>query len=307
MFSVRILGSSSATPAFSRFTSAQVVNYNDRYYLVDCGEGVQMQLQKYKIKFSRIDALFISHLHGDHILGAPGLLSSLSIFERVTPLPVYAPAGLREILEVVFKHSETLLRFELQFHALEDFAPGDVIFQTERLQVQSIPLVHRNFCRGFLFSEKNKRRKFDFYRAKELGVPKAYFHLLKQENDVTLPDGRTVRADEVLLHRDPPLSYAYCSDTMPNAEILPYLRDVSLLYHEATFMENMRARAEQTQHSTTLDAARTALACAARRLIIGHFSARYHDLEPLMEEARSVFADTELAIEGRVFDLRKDV
>lgn len=307
MFSVRILGSSSATPAFNRFTSAQVVNYNDRYYLVDCGEGVQMQLQKYKIKFSRIDALFISHLHGDHILGAPGLLASLSIFERATPLPVYAPAGMREILEVVFKHSETFLRYELQFHALEDFAAGDVIFQTERLEVRCLPLVHRSFCRGFLFSEKNKRRKFDFYRAKELGVPKAYFHLLKQENDVTLPDGRTVRANEVLLHRDPPLSYAYCSDTLPNEEMLPYLQDIALLYHEATFMENMRNRAEQTQHSTTLDAARTALACKAKRLIIGHFSARYHDLEPLLEEARTVFADTELALEGRVFDLRKDV
>lgn len=266
-----------------------------------------MQLQRYKIKFSRIDALFISHLHGDHILGAPGLLASLSIFERNVPLPVYAPAGMKEILEVVFQHSETYLRYPLEFHALEDYEPGAVIFQTDRMEVLTIPLQHRTFCRGFLFREKNKRRKFDFYKAKELGIPKSYFHLLKQENDVTLPDGRSIKADEVLLFREPPLSYAYCSDTLPNEEMIPYIQNVSLLYHEATFMENLKARATETQHSTAQDAANTAVAAGAKKLIIGHFSARYHDLEPLLEEAMSVFPNTDLASDGRVFDLRKDV
>ncbi|HHG85902.1 MAG TPA: ribonuclease Z [Bacteroidetes bacterium] len=306
MFTVRILGSSSATPAFSRYTSSQVLNYNDRYYLIDCGEGTQMQLQRFKIKYSRIDALFISHLHGDHILGAPGLLSSLSIFERNSPLPVYAPAGLKEILEIIFRYSDTVLKYPLEFHALEDFAPGEVIFETDRMAVRSIPLVHRTFCRGFLFSEKNKRRKFNFYKAKELGIPKEYFHLIKQEQDITLKDGTFIPADDVLFPREEPLSYAYCSDTTPNDEMFEFLDKVSLLYHESTFMSNLKARALETHHSTAKDAGQAALRANAQKLIIGHFSARYRDLEPLLIEAKAEFENTELAVEGRVFDLRKD-
>ena len=306
MFTVRILGSSSATPAFQRFTSAQVVNYNDRYYLVDCGEGVQMQLQKYRIKYSRIDALFISHLHGDHILGAPGLLASLSIFERNNPLPVFAPRGMKEILDLVFHHSDTTLKYEIQFHALEDFEPGEVIFETERLTVTSIPLKHRTFCRGFVFKEKNKRRKFNFYKAKELGIPKEYFHLVKAGNDITLPDGREIMADQVLMKREPPLSYAYCSDTCYDEGYHPFIEETSLLYHESTFMDALASRAKDTDHSTAKQAGITAAKANVKKLIIGHFSARYKDLKPLLEEAQAEFENTDLATEGRLFDLRKD-
>jgi ribonuclease Z len=305
MFSVRILGSSSATPAFSRFTSSQVVNFNDRYYLIDCGEGTQMQLQKFHIKYSRIDAMFISHLHGDHMLGAPGLLSSLSIYERTKPLPVYAPRGLKDILEMIFHHSDTVLRYEIEFHALEDFAPGEILFSSDRLEVISIPLKHRSFCRGFVFREKNKRRKFNFFKAKGLEVPKEYFHLLKQEKDVTLPDGRLIRANDLLMDREPPCSYAYCSDTMPDPEVIDYIRDVTLLYHEATFTHDMRDRAYETHHSTARDAGEAALKSGAKRLIIGHFSARYRELDALLDEALQVFPQTELALEGKVFDLRE--
>lgn len=306
MFSVRILGSSSATPAFSRFTSAQVVNFNDRYYLVDCGEGTQMQLQKFRIKFSRIDALFISHLHGDHMLGAPGLLSSLSIYERTKPLHVFAPSGLMEILQMIFKSSDTVLRYEILFHPLEDFKPGEVIFSTDRLEVVTLPLEHRSFCRGFLFREKNKRRKFNFFKAKELEIPKAYFHLLKQERDIQLPDGREIKADDLLFPSESPLSYAYCSDTMESPTLIPMIKNVNLLYHEATFMSDLEDRAHQTHHSTAAEAGRVAQKAEVKKLIIGHFSARYRDLEPLLEEAQTQFANTELAIEGKVFDLRKD-
>jgi ribonuclease Z len=306
MFSVRILGSSSATPAFSRFTSSQVINFNDRYYLVDCGEGAQMQLQKYHVKYSRIDALFISHLHGDHMLGAPGLLSSLSIYERTKPLPVFGPRGLMEILDLIFHYSDTVLRYKIEFHALEDFAPGEVIFSTDRMEVISLPLHHRAFCRGFLFREKNKRRKFNFFKAKALEIPKEYFHLLKQEKDVTLPDGRVITAAEMLFDREAPISYAYCSDTMPNAELLPYIEDISLLYHEATFTHDMRERAHETHHSTARDAATVAVEARAKKLIIGHFSARYRELHSLLTEAKAVFPNTELAVEGKLFDLRKD-
>jgi ribonuclease Z len=307
MFTVQILGNSSATPAFSRFTSAQVVNYNDRYYLVDCGEGLQMQLFRYKIRFSRIDALFISHMHGDHVLGAPGLLSTLHIFEREAPLHIFGPQKLQAMLEQVFQLTDTQLRYPLVFHALEQFAPGEVIFETDKLEVRSIPLTHHVFCRGFLFQEKIKKRKFDYQVARELDIPKQYFHLLKQGNDVELPDGRQILAEGVLFPREPSLSYAYCSDTVANAELIPYIQGVNLLYHEATFMENMRDRAEQTLHSTTLDAAQAACDAEAHTLVIGHFSARYHDLEPLLMEARSIFPRTELALEGRVFDLKHHV
>ncbi len=307
MFTVRILGSSSATPAFQRFTSSQVVNYNDRYYLIDCGEGTQMQLQKYRIKYSRIDGIFISHLHGDHILGAPGLLASLSIFERKAPLPIYAPRGMKEILELVFEHSDTQLSYEIQFHALEDFEVGSVVFQTDRLEVSTIPLRHRTFCNGFVFREKNKRRKFNFYKAKELGIPKDYFHLLKQGNDIVLEDGKEIKAEAVLFPAEPPLSYAYCSDTCYHDEYIPYFTDVSLVYHESTFLDELSARAKSTDHSTAKEAGMAARRANARKLIIGHFSARYKDLSPLRDEARVEFPNTDLALEGRLFDLRKDV
>lgn len=307
MFTVKILGSSSATPAFQRYTSAQVVNYNDRYYLIDCGEGTQMQLQKYRIKYSRIDALFISHLHGDHILGAPGLLSSLSIFERTAPLPVFAPKGLKDILEIIFHHSDTVLKYDLQFHALEDFEPGAVIFETDRMAVSTIPLQHRTFCRGFLFREKEKRRKFNFYKAKELGISKEYFPILKREMDVTTLDGKVIKADEVLFPREDPLSYAYCSDTRYQEEIVPFIKRVTLLYHETTFLHKLAERAADTDHSTALEAGRIAAMAEAKKMIIGHFSARYKDLAPLLDEARTEFPQTELALEGKIFDLRKDV
>lgn len=306
MFSIRILGTSSATPAFSRFTSAQVVHFNDRYYLIDCGEGTQMQLQKYHVKYSRVDALFISHLHGDHMLGVPGLLASFSIFERTKPLPVFAPRALMDILNIIFHHSDTELKYEIQFHALEDFKPGEVIFSTDRMEVLSLPLHHRAFCRGFLFREKEKRRKFNFFKAKSLEIPKEYFHLLKQERDVTLPDGREIKADDLLMEREDPCSYAYCSDTSPSEELIDYIRGVSLLYHEATFTQDMRMRAHETHHSTAYDAAQAALQSGAQQLVIGHFSARYRELDPLLREARSVFPETELAVEGRLFELRKD-
>lgn len=307
MFTVQILGNSSATPAFSRFPSSQVVNYNERFYLVDCGEGTQMQLQRYRVKFARIDGIFISHLHGDHILGFPGLAASLSIFERNRPLPVFAPRGLETIYKTIFDLSDTFLKYPLEFHALEDYEPGDTIFETDRMAVKLLPLQHRTFCRGFLFQEVNKRRKFDFYKAKSLGIPKEYFHLVKQENDITLPDGRHIKADEVLFPREEPLSYAYCSDTRYNENLVPYIENVSLLYHESTFLHEKKKRADQTYHSTAKEAGKIAAMAKAKKLVLGHFSARYRDLNPLLEEARSEFPDTELGLEGRTFDLKKDV
>lgn len=304
MFQVQILGTSAAIPTNSRLPSAQVVTINDRHHLVDCGEGTQMQLLRQKVKYSRLDAIFISHLHGDHILGLPGLLNSLSLYERNFPLKLFGPSGLQEILDVVFRQTYSYLNYELEFIPTEDFLPGDIIYQTDRYQVHVLPLEHRIFCRGFKFVEINKKPRFDFYKAKSMEIPNNYFGLLKQGNSVELEDGRIIHPDEVLKDPEAPLSYSYCSDTCYNEALVDYIRHSKLLYHEATFLHDMQERAAQTAHSTALEAGKIAAAAEVRQLIIGHYSARYKDLKPFLHEARSVFPNTLLAKEGYVFNLK---
>ncbi|MCB0839708.1 MAG: ribonuclease Z [Bacteroidetes bacterium] len=304
MFQVQILGTSAAIPTNSRLPSAQVVTINDRHHLVDCGEGTQMQLIKHRVKFARLDVIFISHLHGDHILGLPGLLNSLSLYERNFPLKLYAPSGLKQILDLVFAQTHSYLNYELEFIPMEDFAVGDIIYDTERYRVRCLPLEHRIFCRGFKFEEVNKRPKFDFYKAKALEIPNNYFNLLKQGNIITLENGRTVHPEEVLLPPDNPLSFAYCSDTSYHEELIEHIKHTKLLYHEATFLHNMKDRAEATCHSTALQAGKIARSAEVRQLLLGHFSARYKNLQPILDEARSVFPNTMLAKEGYVFNLK---
>ncbi len=304
MFQVQILGTSSAIPTQSRLPSAQVVTINDRHHLVDCGEGTQMQLLKYKVKLARLDAIFISHLHGDHVLGLPGLLNTLSMYERNFPMRLYAPASLENVLELIFDQTHSHLNYELEFIPTEDFNPGDIIYQTERYRVKLLPLEHKVFCRGFHFEEINKRPKFDFYKAKALDVPNSYFSLLKQGNSILLEDGRTITPDDVLKSPEPPLSFAYCSDTCYHEELIDYIRHTRLLYHEATFLHNLKHRAQATCHSTALEAGTIAKQAEVNQLLLGHYSARYRDLQPLLDEARSVFPDTSLAREGHVFRVK---
>lgn len=304
MFQVQILGTSSAIPTSSRFTSAQVVTINDRHHLVDCGEGTQLQLLKHKIRLARLDAIFISHLHGDHILGLPGLLHSLSLYERNFPLKLFGPAGLMDILTVLNKQTNSYLNYELDFVATEDFAPGDLIHKTKTFEVYALPLEHRVFCRGFRFVEINKKPKFDFYKAKSMNIPNQFFGLLKQGNPVTLPDGRIIQPEEVLEGPDTPLSFAYCSDTCYNEALVEHIRKTTLLYHESTFLHEMKGRAEATAHSTALQAGQIAQQAEVDKLLLGHFSARYNDLQPLLDEARSVFPNTELAKDGYVFKVK---
>lgn len=304
MFEVKILGTSAAIPTTTRNPSAQIVSLNDRHHLVDCGEGTQMQLLKYKVRFSRLDAIFISHLHGDHILGIPGLLNSLSLYERNFPLFLFAPSGLKKAIDAIFAQTQSYLGYELNFIPLEDYSPGDVIYENKSFHVELLPLDHRVFCRGFRFVETAKKRKFDFFKAKSMEIPNKYFGLLKQGNTITLDTGQVVTADEVLFPAEPPLSYAYCSDTRYNEELVDYIKDTKLLYHEATFMEDMRKRAEATAHSTAIQAGKIAKAAQVKKLLIGHFSARYSDLDKLLEEAQSIFPDTGLAQEGDVHLLK---
>ncbi len=307
MFQVQVLGTSSAIPTHARNLSAHVVTINDRHHLVDCGEGTQMQLLKYKVKLSRLDAIFITHLHGDHVLGLPGLLTSLSLYERNFPLRLYAPAGLLEMLEVVFGQTHSHLGYELEFVPLEEFDLGDVIYQKDAYQVELLPLDHRVYCRGYLFQEINKKPKFDFYKAKALEIPNIYFSLLKQGNAVRLEDGRLVHPEDVLAPADEALSYAYCSDTCYHEPLVDYIQGIKLLYHEATFLQKLRQRAQLTYHSTALEAATIAQKADVSQLLLGHYSARYRDLTPLLEEAQTIFHNTLLAQDGQVYKVKEYV
>lgn len=297
MFQVTVLGSSSATPAFKRHLTAQIVEHNSRMFLIDCGEATQFQLLRYKIKLTRLDAIFISHLHGDHFFGLVGLLCTLSNQERLRPLDLYCPVGLKAILQMQFKASDTRLKYELCIHELEEESSVR-IFENQCLEVLTIPLQHRIYCNGFLFRDKPRRPRFDIEQAREDLIPVQYYGLIKSGNNVTLPDGRNIDASEYLLPPAASHAYAYCSDTRYTESILPLIQGVTVLYHEATFLHEMVSKAEMTMHSTAHEAADIALKAGVGRLILGHFSARYQDLTPLLIEARNHFPESYLSVEG---------
>ena len=301
MFEIRILGSSAAIPVGKRRPTAQVVTYNDRHYLVDCGEGTQMQLGRYRVRLARLDAIFISHMHGDHVFGLPGLLNTMSLLGRNFPLKLYGPAALKPMLDQIFETTQGHITYELEFTATDDFAPGEAIMDTGRLQVQALPLEHRIYCKGFRFQEVNVRPRFNFPRAKELEIPNGYFGNLKRGNVVTLDDGRTIQPEDVLFPPEAPLSYAYCSDTRYAEGLVPFIEKATLLYHEATFDEAFAERAKETFHSTASQAANIAKQAEVNHLLIGHFSARYRELDALLDEAKAVFPTTDLAREGDKF------
>ncbi|MCW5912383.1 MAG: ribonuclease Z [Cyclobacteriaceae bacterium] len=301
-FALTILGSSGALPAFGRFPSSQYLTIQNRHFLVDCGEGAQMQLLKYQVPVHKINHIFISHLHGDHYLGLMGLLFSMHLQRRVNDLHLYSSAGLDEILLLHLKYSRSTLNFNIRFH-LFDPQQQVVIFEDEALTVETIPLLHKLPCAGFLFREKQKPFKLDKQKLLP-GMKLQHLALLKTGADVLDEHGNLIyRNADFTLPPVPSYSYAYCSDTAWNEKMIGQLKNIDLLYHEATFMEEERDKAIETRHSTTLDAARMALQANAGKLLIGHFSARYRELEPVLAEARTVFANTELAIEGNTFEL----
>jgi len=301
-FALTILGSSGALPAYGRFPTSQYLTIQNRHFLIDCGEGAQMQLMKYQIPVHRINHIFISHLHGDHYLGLVGLLFSMHLQKRTADLHLYSQKGLDEIILLHLKYSKSTLNYTIQFHLFEPDQPV-VLFEDEALTVETIPLIHKLPCAGFLFREKQKPFRID----KQKLLPD-----MKLQHIVLLKTGADVYDDnQNLLYRNsdftlpptPSYSYAYCSDTAWNEGMITQLQQVTMLYHEATFMEDERDKAIETKHSTTLDAARMAQQTQAGKLLIGHFSARYRELEPVLAEARTLFANTELAIEGNTFEL----
>jgi len=299
-FEVTILGSSSATPVFNRNPSAQLLNCNEKFYLIDCGEGTQQQLIKYNLKAARIDYIFISHLHGDHYFGLIGLLSSLHLNGRIKPIQIFGPPPLLEILELQFRYSDTVLRYPIEFFPI-DSSESKQIFENQDLTVNTIILNHRIPTTGFLFQQKRRQRKL--IKEKTEDVPMAYYTALKKGVDVELPDGKILKSEAYTIAADPPRSYAYCSDTKYDERYFNIIKNCDTLYHEATFTHDLIDRANETHHTTAFQAGEIAKLNGAKKLLIGHFSSRYKTLQMILEEAQSVFEKTELAIEGRTFQL----
>ncbi len=299
-FELLILGSSAATPTSSRNPTAQLLNIAERFFLIDCGEGTQIQLRKYKTRFQSVNQIFISHLHGDHFLGLPGLLASMSLLGRVNDLIIYAPKELEEIINTIHRFSDSHLNYQLHFVHTQDKVKQK-LWEDDKVEVYSIPLQHRIATTGFLFKEKPLPRSIDKYKLEKMDVSFAEIHKLKQGFDAIDNNGKTIKNEILTIDPPSPRSYAYCSDTRFFEALANDIKNVDLLYHESTFLENKRLRASQTFHSTAYQAAQMANLCGAKKLILGHFSARYDDLNLFLEEAIPVFAQTELAKEGTTF------
>lgn len=299
-FEVSILGSSSATPIYQRHPTAQVVRVHERIFLVDCGEGTLIQMNRFKIRFHRINHIFISHLHGDHYLGLLGLISTMHLQGRTSDLNIYAQKELKEIIDIQLKYSETILRYKIIFHSL-DSKKDETIYSDDDLEIQTISLKHRIPCTGFLFKEKPRLRKLIREMLSLYHVPVSVYENLKNGEDFLTEEGTLIPNSELTSDPKAPRSYAFCSDTIYDERLVDVVRGVDLLYHEATFMNDKSERAAETFHSTAAQAARIAAKANVKRLVIGHFSARYKNLYPLLEEAREVYPNATLALEGDRF------
>ena len=296
-FELKILGSNSATPAYGRHHTAQLLKIRAHNFLIDCGESTQTQLTRYKCKTIRINHIFISHLHGDHYLGLMGLIFTLHLLQRKDDLYIYGQRGLQEIITTQLKYSDTSLNYKIHFHELRTDKP-ELLFEDKYLTVESFPLNHRIACCGFIFKEKPKPLRLNKEKLPE-NLTLAQIGTLKKGEDVLSESGDLIyKNSDLTLPPRKSRSYAYCSDTKYDESIIPIIKGVDLLYHEATFLQEKAFWAEQTFHSTTEQAAGIAKAAKVKQLVIGHYSARYKDLTPFLEEAKSVFDNTYLATEG---------
>lgn len=301
-FSVTILGSSSATPTSERNPTSQLVNHRDKLFMIDCGEGTQVTLRKLKIHFQRINHIFISHLHGDHFYGLIGLISSMHLLGRDHELHIYGPPELQEVIDIQLRVSQTTLIYPLILHNTQS-EKAETIFENNYLEIISFPLNHRIPTTGFLFREKHGLQKVNKEKALEIKIPAWAYERIRKGEDFTDDNGIIYQNSTLTFDPPPPRSYAYCSDTAYYEPVIQSIGNVDLLYHEATFMNDREANAIDKFHSTAAQAARIALQARAKRLIIGHFSARYDELAPLLNEAKAVFEESYLAEEGTTFSI----
>lgn len=295
MFGVTILGNNSALPAYDRHPTSQVVTLDQFQFLIDCGEGSQMQLARYKIRRSRINHIFISHLHGDHYFGLPGLITSMALLGRDTDLHLYAPAMLKDIIDLMLKAANTSFNYTLHFHPLEG---EGLLIDDEKYSVEAFKVFHRIDCWGFIFREKKKSRKINKEAIGKYNFSTNAFEQLKMGEDVTTDTGELILNDTVTTANPPALSYAFCGDTLFNEKVAEKVKDVTMIYHETTYLKELEDRALARFHSTTIQAANIAILSKAKRLLIGHFSSKYEDLHLFLDETREVFPVTDLAIEG---------
>lgn len=295
-----ILGCYAAAPGSFKNPTSQVLDIRNHLFLIDCGEGTQVALRRNKIKFSRIKNIFISHLHGDHFFGLMGVITTFSLLKRKFPLTIYGPKGIKEIVLLQLKLTKGFTSYDLHFRELESKEP-EVIYEDEKVTVTTIPLKHRIYCNGYYFQEKIGERKLDVNACLNLDIDKAYFRKIKQGGDVTLDSGEVVANEQLTFDPDPPKSYAYCSDTAYKPAIAEQIKGATALYHESTFLESHEKLARPTGHSTAGQAATIAKTAGVKKLILGHYSVRYHDLEKFIEEASPIFTDVELADDGKVF------
>ena len=287
-----ILGFNSAIPTVNSSPTAQFLEMEERAFLIDCGEGTQVQLRKAKARFSKINHIFISHLHGDHCFGLPGLIASFRLLGRETPLHIYAPKGIKEMLETIFRITETHKGFELIYHELES-KKSVKIFEDNRLEVFTIPLNHRIYCNGYLFREKPKERHLNMQEiSKYSEIETCDYHNLKLGKDFILSDGYVLKNSVLTNEPTKSVSYAFCSDTRYIENVVPIIENVDVLYHESTFLHDLKEMADYTGHTTALEAARIARKANVGKLILGHFSNRYGDLSVFTDEAREVFPNS---------------
>ena len=305
-FTIHILGTASALPTSVRYPSAQIIDVRGRLFMIDCGEGAQMQIRKAGISFQKIEHICLSHIHGDHIFGIFGLLSTMGLLGRKAPLNIFAPAEFGPVLEFFKAHFGEGLLFEIHFTALEMKSP-ELIYENRRTELLAFPLNHRINTFGFIIREKMPQRNVSKEAISEYGFDLSEIGTLKQGGDVIrkMPDGESsiIKNEDVTYYRYLPRSYAYCSDTAPFEELAEWIRDVDLLYHESTFPAEMTEMAERTFHSTTLQAAQVAKDAAVKRLVVGHYSSRFNSVDFYLDEIKTIFPDASLAHDGDVIEI----
>ncbi len=297
---LNILGCYAATPRSFTNPTSQVLEMKNELFLIDCGEGTQVQLRRNKIKFSKIRHIFISHLHGDHSYGLVGLISTFRLLNRETELHVYGPKGIKEIITLQLKLSNSWTNYPLYFHELDSKEP-QIIYEDEKLSVETIPLIHRIYTNGFLFKEKPGDRKLLINKAVEYNIDVSLYKSLKKGKDVTSETGELIPNHLVTEAPALPKSYAYCSDTAFNQKMIPQISGATVLYHESTFLEDKAELAFPTKHSTAKEAALIAKEAGVENLILGHYSTRYSNLNLFREEAATIFPKVDLADDGKVF------
>jgi ribonuclease Z len=298
MIGVTILGNNSALPAYDRHPTAQVITLQDQLLLIDCGEGTQMQLSRYKVKRGKLNHVFISHLHGDHYFGLIGLVTSMGLLGREQPLHLYAPPGLEQIVQLQLSVAATTLPFELVFHPLTQ---AGLVYDQNKFTVECFPTQHRIPCWGFVVREKKMPRKLNRQAVEAAAVPADYYPQLKAGQDYQKKNGAVLLNEELTFPNTPPASYAYCADTIFDKGLVPYVQNVQLLYHETTYLADQSERAAARFHTTTHQAAEIAALASAGQLVIGHFSSKYESLDAFLTEAQSIFPRTALAVEGVSF------